>query len=142
MKGNQLVVLVALMVPTIVFAQDTGKFQCTHGDLSRRVEIYTEPGVTVPCEVHYYKDTEAPGETQVLWSAQALEGYCAQKADEFVAKLQGWGWNCSAETAPAPEAESAVDPEAAPEVAPEGEEEAPPAYDDTDVLSPGDPEDG
>jgi hypothetical protein len=120
--------------PAVVLAQDSGNYQCSHGDLVRRVEIYTEPGVTVPCEVHYYKDTEAPGESQVLWSAQSQEGYCEAKAEEFVAKLTGWGWSCgaAAEAAPAPEAEPATEPE----------EEAAPAYDDTDVLSPGDPEGG
>ena len=61
-----------------------------------RVEIYTEPGKTVPCEVHYFKDTEAPGESEVLWSAEAQAGFCEQKAAEFVAKLQGWGWQCGA----------------------------------------------
>ncbi len=129
MKGKSLIALVALAAPPLVVAQDAGKYQCTHGDLVRRVEIYTEPGVTVPCEVHYYKDTEAPGETQVLWSAQAQEGYCESQTEAFVAKLEGWGWSCSAaaESAPAP-----AEPE------PEAEEEAP-VRDDTDVLSPGDP---
>jgi hypothetical protein len=117
------IALLALVVPGIAIAQDAGKYQCTHGDLVRRVEILTEPGLTVPCEVHYYKDTEAPGESQVLWSAQTQEGYCVAKAEEFVARLQGWGWSCGASAAPAPEAEEAE----------------PPVYDDTDVLSPGDP---
>lgn len=135
MKTRISIALLALAVPCVAVAQDAGKFQCTHGDLVRRVEVYTEPGVTVPCEVHYYKDTEAPDETQVLWSAQAQEGYCAEKAEEFVAKLQGWGWSCDASSAPAPEVA------AEPEAAAEGEEEPPPAYDDTDVLSPGDPTD-
>jgi hypothetical protein len=123
------IALLALVVPGIAIAQDAGKYQCTHGDLVRRVEILTEPGLTVPCEVHYYKDTEAPGESQVLWSAQTQEGYCMAKAEEFVARLQGWGWSCGASAAPAPEA------------APEAEEAEPPVYDDTDVLSPGDPTD-
>lgn len=139
MKGKLLITLIALAAPALVLAQDTGKYQCTHGDLVRRVEIFTEPGVTVPCEVHYYKDTEAPGETQVLWSAQSEAGYCQSQAQAFVAKLEGWGWSCGAgaESAQAPEmAPSAPEPEAAPE--PETEEEAP-VRDDTDVLSPGDP---
>lgn len=132
MNTKYSIVLVALIAPGIAIAQDAGKYQCTHGDLVRRVEILTEPGLTVPCEVHYYKDTEAPGESQVLWSAQAQEGYCEAKAEEFVARLQGWGWSCGV---------SAAAPEAVPvsEPAPEVEEEAPPVYDDTDVLSPGDP---
>ena len=132
------IALLVLAVPCIATAQDAGKYQCTHGDLVRRVEIFTEPGMTVPCEVHYFKDTEAPGETQVLWSAQAEEGYCAAKAEEFISKLQGWGWSCGAGAAAAPTAE----PTAEPEAVPEAEEEAPPSYDDTDVLSPGDPSGG
>ena len=135
MNTRYAVAFLALAVPCVALAQESGKHQCTHGDLVRRVEIFTEPGMTVPCEVHYYKDTEAPGETQVLWSAQAEEGYCETKAQEFIAKLQGWGWSCGAGTAAAPAAEPAAEPEAAPEA----EEEAPPVYDDTDVLSPGDP---
>ena len=91
------------------------------------MEVLYETGMTLPCEVHYYKDTEAPGESQVLWSAQAQEGYCEAKTEEFVARLQGWGWSCGASAEPAPEA------------APEAEEAEPPVYDDTDVLSPGDP---
>ena len=96
MKGKLLIPLIALAAPALVLAQDTGKYQCTYGDLVRRVEIFTEPGVTVPCEVHYYKDTEAPGETQVLWSAQSEASYCESQAQAFVAKLEGWGWSCSA----------------------------------------------
>ena len=122
MNTRHVIALLALAVPCVAIAQDAGKYQCTNGDLVRRVEIFTEPGMTVPCEVHYFKDTEAPGETQVLWSAQAEAGYCEIKAEEFISKLKGWGWSCDAD-----------------EAAPEAEEDAPPAYDDTDVLSPGDP---
>jgi len=127
------VALLALLVPVIATAQEGGKYQCTLGELVRRVEIFTEPGLTVPCEVHYYKDTEAPGESQVLWNAQTQVGYCEAKAEEFVAALQGWGWSCGASAAPAPEAAPESEP------APEAEEAEPPVYDDTDVLSPGDP---
>jgi|GEM_PF-1455387 len=48
----------------------------------------------VPCDVNYYKDSEAPDQVTTLWSAQNLEGYCEQKASEFVSKLQSWGWSC------------------------------------------------
>ena len=86
----------------------------------------------MPCEVHYYKDTEAPGEKEVLWSAGSQEGYCESKTAEFIAKLEGWGWDCGqgSEAMPAVEPEA----EAAPETdASEDTEEAPPVYDDTDV---------
>ena len=115
MKGRLIVAVLATAFPVALLAQDSGKYQCAHGDLVRRVEIYAEPGVTVPCEVHYYKDTEAPGESQVLWSAQSQAGYCEQKAAEFVAKLEDWGWACGASDAsasePAAEPEEAVEPE-------------------------------
>jgi hypothetical protein len=62
--------------------------------VTRRVEVLSEPGVSVPCEVHYYKDTEMPGEDQVLWSAQNEEGYCEARAAEFVERLEGMGWTC------------------------------------------------
>ena len=134
MTSKSLITLLAAAAPCLALGQGTGPYECSYGDLKRRVEILTEPGVSVPCEVHYYKDTEAPGDKQVLWSASSEEGYCERKTDEFIAKLEGWGWDCgrAAETAPEPAAE--------PEVAEEAEAEAP-VYDDTDVLSPGDPSD-
>jgi hypothetical protein len=56
--------------------------------------------------VHYYKDTEAPGERQVLWRAQNDAAYCASMTQEFIAKLTEMGWNCGQAT----EAEDAEDP--------------------------------
>ena len=122
--------LLLVALPCLALGQDAGSFQCSLGGLERRVEILTEPGVSVPCEVHYYKDTEAPGEKQVLWSASNEEGFCERNATEFVAKLESWGWNCGRAVEPAAEPE----PEPAEDAEPE-----PPVYDDTDVLSPGDP---
>ncbi|UXD89034.1 hypothetical protein [Thalassolituus hydrocarboniclasticus] len=63
---------------------------CSHGNLTRIIEVkYTGEG-TIPCEVHYTKDSGS----QVLWSAQTEGGYCEQKAAEFVEKQRGWGWEC------------------------------------------------
>ena len=94
MKQRVAIALAAITLSGIAAAQDETKFQCTLGDQQRRVEIATEPGVEVPCSVHYYKDSEAPGEQQVLWTAQNDASYCASKARELVSKLQGWGWDC------------------------------------------------
>lgn len=135
MKTRLTIATLALLGPCLVLAQDAGKYHCTYGELQRRVEIYTEPGVAVPCEVHYYKDTEAPGEPQVLWSAGNDASYCASKTTEFVAKLEGWGWNCGSGVDAAPAPDAAAEPAAAPDT----EESEPPVRDDTDVLSPGDP---
>lgn len=93
MKKSPIIVVLGLL-PVITFAQAANNYQCSLDELTRRVEIFYETGVTVPCEVHYYKDTEMPGERQVLWRAANEEGYCEARAAEFVAKLEGMGWTC------------------------------------------------
>ncbi|MCH8117223.1 MAG: hypothetical protein IIA78_03780 [Proteobacteria bacterium] len=132
MKDKILIVLLATVLPGLAAAQDAEKFQCSYADMQRRVEIYHEPGVDVPCEVHYYKDSEMPGERQVLWSAQSESGYCERKASEFIAKLEGWGWDCGQGAVAA--TEDMTDAPDAPDAteAPDAEEPA----DDTDVLAP------
>lgn len=95
MKNLPLIVVVVLLSP-LTSAQDAMNYSCSLADLTRRVEILAEPGVSVPCEVHYYKDTENPGEDQVLWSAQNEAGYCEARAAEFIERLRGMGWNCQA----------------------------------------------
>jgi hypothetical protein len=91
-----LITIVLSIFPAVLFAQDQGRYQCTIGELSRRVETLYETGVTVPCEVHYYKDTEMPGERQVLWRAANEEGYCEARTAELIEKLRGMGWTCLA----------------------------------------------
>jgi hypothetical protein len=113
MRHTTLIGFLFLALPGLALAQGAD------GDMVRRVVIMTEPGVSVPCEVHYFKDTEAPGEDQVLWSASQQTGYCEEKAAGLVAKLEGWGWDCgatdpAAPAAPAEPAESA-EPAEAPE---------------------------
>jgi hypothetical protein len=128
------ILLSAIALPATAIAADN--YRCTNGDLVRRVEIYYEPGREVPCEVHYYKDTELPGERQVPWRAQNEAGYCETRAAAFVEQLKSQGWDCqvSATTpaeAPATEAAPAEEPEAA-----EPPAEEPAATDDTDALAP------
>jgi len=106
-----------LCVAGSAFAQETLTYICSLGDLQRRVEVFHETGVVVPCEVHYYKDNELPGERQVLWSASSEEGFCESRAAEFVEQLRGWGWDCQSSS-------DSVMPETAP------------SEDDTDDLAP------
>ena len=94
MKLRIAVILTTALLPFIAEAQETNKYLCSYGDMQRRVEISSEPGVAVPCSVHYFKDTEMPGQQQVLWSADNDPTYCSSKAMELVAKLEGWGWDC------------------------------------------------
>ncbi len=121
---NRFAVLAAFtLLPFAASAQGVTSYSCTLDEMVRRVEILTEAGAPVPCEVRYHKETEAPGEHQVLWSAQNDASYCETNATEFIAKLEGWGWSCSA-------GESA--PMSMPADPPMTEE----AMDDTEALAP------
>lgn len=74
------------------------KYTCSMEGLVRRIEIvYPDSTSKVPCDVNYYKDSEAPNEVVTLWRAQNLNGYCEEKANEFVEKLKSWGWSCQGE---------------------------------------------
>ena len=114
MRTPIVILIAAGLVPSIC-AADSAKYQCSHSDLVRRVEVvYTNPGSELPCEVHYYKDTEAPGGSQILWSASNEIRYCETKAAEFIDKLRGWGWTCDAsDAAPAEPAITEAPEEAA-----------------------------
>ena len=115
MRHTTLIGFLFLSLPGLTLAQGA-ETSCSYGDMVRRVVIMTEPGVSVPCEVHYFKDTEAPGEDQVLWSAENQAGYCEEQAAGLVAKLEGWGWDCGSVTPPAAvEAAEAPEPAEAPE---------------------------
>ncbi len=134
----------AAVVPAAGVAQaGDDHYRCTNGDLVRRVQIVHETGAAVPCEVHYFKDTEAPGQREVLWRADNEAGYCEARTGELVANLESWGWRCAA--APGTSGEPAATESAAPESAapaPESELPAPAGEaprDDTDVLDAGDP---
>jgi len=94
MNDKFAVVLLMALLPCVSYAEGSENYLCTHGTLQRRVEILSEPGVAVPCEVHYYKDTEADDERQVLWRALNEAGYCERKTQEFIVKLHNLGWTC------------------------------------------------
>lgn len=134
MNNKFLLVSLALLSPGLVFAQAVTSYECTFDGMQRRIVILTEPGVTVPCQVQYYKDTELPGEVQTLWTAETDASFCDSKSTEFAAKLEGWGWSCAAggqaNTASVHEDEVESDPE------PESETDT--ATDDTEALEPAD----
>jgi hypothetical protein len=108
MRKSNLIPCLLFILPGLTLA-DGSSTQCTYGDMVRRVVIMTEPGVSVPCEVHYFRDTEAPGEDQVLWSASQQAGYCEEKAAGLVEKLEGMGWNCGSDSSVAEPAEATTD---------------------------------
>lgn len=134
MRNPGPIILLLSILPGLALAQDNST-QCTYGDMVRRVVVMSEPGVSVPCEVHYFKDTEAPDEDQVLWSATQQQGYCEEQAAGLVTKLEGWGWDCGAAAPAAPaEPEAPAEPTEAP--APESPEAPEMPEDMTEDLAP------
>lgn len=70
-------------------------YTCTLSKLRRAVSVaYEKPDSKVPCKVNYVRDVDS-GETKVLFSAAAEEGFCEKKATEFVEKLESSGWTCT-----------------------------------------------
>lgn len=137
MKNHLIIVLSAALVPALALGEGETSYQCSHGDLQRRVEILYETGGNLPCEVHYHKDTEAPGESQVLWRAMNEAGYCEERTEAFITKLRSLGWNCgTGVAAPAPPTPP-VEPK---EPSAPAEPVDPAEIDDTDALAPADEE--
>lgn len=68
---------------------------CRNGDVERKVMLVYSNDSKLPCEVQYDKVTEEPGNSRTLWSAQSTEGYCEEKMQMFVDKLQGFGFDCN-----------------------------------------------
>ena len=120
------IIFLMALIPGFALGETATAYQCSFNDMQRRIEILTEPGVTVPCEVHYFKDTEMPGESQVLWTATTDASYCETKAEEFVTKLREWGWDCASGSSAMPAQEAEVVPDAEPA----------PIADDTEALEP------
>ena len=79
-----------------VHAEETLQASCTNGDLVRRVVVVERSMSSgLSCEVVYWKDTEAPGKREVLWTAKQDAGYCYSKALAFASKLDSIGWSCA-----------------------------------------------
>ena len=67
-------------------------FVCKNGDQVRTISlIYNDEGSEKICQVDYEK---ASG-VQTLWTAILDTDYCREKAEEFVQKQEGWGWDCA-----------------------------------------------
>ena len=69
-------------------------WKCEHNGIVREVQVEYLGDDKVPCNVIYDKPTEGI-ETKVLWFADKQEGYCEEKAQGFVNKLESWGWTCT-----------------------------------------------
>lgn len=76
-------------------AVEAREVQCQRGDLLRRVELRGDATPGAPCEVVYWKDSEAPGVARVLWQAKRDRSFCESKASELVERLSAAGWTCT-----------------------------------------------
>ncbi|NVJ48822.1 MAG: hypothetical protein HWE13_01425 [Gammaproteobacteria bacterium] len=86
--------------------------ECTHGSKTRTITLHYATPEALPCEIQYTKD----GVMKVLWSATNKAGFCVKQYQDFVAKQQGWGWQCT-EVAPSAKAEEAETSEPEPAAA-------------------------
>lgn len=76
-------------------AAEKNEYQCRSGETLRRVIVEVgDLNTSLPCEVVYWKDTEAPGVRRVLWNARSDAQFCDSKAAGLVEKLANSGWNC------------------------------------------------
>jgi len=66
-------------------------FVCGHGNEVREVAVKFGPDNQLPCVVTYTKQ----GQEETLWQALYEENYCGVRAQELIAKLEGFGWRCS-----------------------------------------------
>lgn len=77
------------------YAVEKSEYRCSNGNLVRRVIIEVgDLATSLPCEVVYWKDVEAPGVRRVLWNARSNAGYCESEAAGLVDKLTKSGWRC------------------------------------------------
>lgn len=66
-------------------------YHCAFGQQGRTISVvYEVEGQAAPCEVRYDK---ADG-VETPWEADNEEGYCEEKAREFVEQHREWGWRC------------------------------------------------
>lgn len=92
------IILGLVLAPAAVYADS---WSCRHDNLLREVKITHSGDGPVPCSVIYNKPDEG-GESQALWSAESEQGFCEEKAQGLVTRLESWGWICSSDAADAP----------------------------------------
>lgn len=79
-----------LLLCPVLLASEDYNYTCTYGDLQRIIKVAYSGEGDLPCEVQYIKSSN----TEVLWRAEDVAGFCESKARAFAEKQQGWGWTC------------------------------------------------
>ena len=85
-----------ILTPTHGIADVTRMHVCERASITRIVELQSDGENGLPCRVLYKRPMEDQSATS-LWNAQSDANYCAQKYDEFVAKIEKkHNWSCTA----------------------------------------------
>jgi|SRR5690554_3140648 len=96
---TRFVVFLLCALPMLAVGSENYRYLCLLDNEQREIEVaYLLPDQTVPCEVRYRKDHEAP---EVLWRANNQEGFCEARAQELMEKQSNWGFACEGENLPA-----------------------------------------
>ncbi|WP_341938130.1 hypothetical protein [Marinimicrobium sp. C2-29] len=91
MKQTLLLGLVLSLLALSARASEGERYHCAFGQQGRTISVvYEVEGQAAPCEVRYEKENGV----ETPWSADNEEGYCEEKAREFVEQHREWGWRC------------------------------------------------
>lgn len=88
---SSLIVSSLMLLSSAAYADS---WSCSHNGIQREVKIEYPGSSPVPCNVVYNKPDEG-GASEVLWNATSEQGYCEDKAQGLVARLESWGWACT-----------------------------------------------
>ena len=89
---KKLLILASLATFTPSIAHAGKKYVCTLNDSTRIIRINQFTTGDVACNVTYKKNQAPSAE---LWNARNELEYCQQRAEEFIAQQENWGWECA-----------------------------------------------
>jgi len=101
MKKISLVASLActLFASSSALAVSNYEYSCSSRLETRVISIeYSNSDSETPCQVFYAKN----GTKKMVWQANQQAGYCESKAQAFVNKQIGWGFDCGLATVSAP----------------------------------------
>lgn len=86
--------IASLTISLAIAAQSDLTYTCIMDTMTRTISVEYTTDAPTPCSVIYVKDDDT---TETLWSAKNVDGYCENKAREFIEKQRSWGWQCSSD---------------------------------------------
>ncbi|MEK9711720.1 MAG: hypothetical protein VW258_04060 [Thalassolituus sp.] len=85
--------MLTVISPITVVAEPEQRTVCDSGDVRHTVQVEYPQGWKVPCQVRF----GSPGDSRIVWRAEASEGFCERKAHEIVERRISAGWHCYTE---------------------------------------------